>query len=460
MTNTNSGKWGTLISCSLSCFVSWLDFAIVNTALPAIQADLEASLLELQWVMNAFILAICVLIVMMGRISDHVGRKRINLLGVLCFGLFSLLAGLAHSAGWLIFCRFMQGAAAAAIVPTSIALISNAFPGEEKGKAIGIWSGVTGIGMAIGPVLGGILVSTLNWRWIFFINVPISLISIILILVYIRESRQASSLKPDYKGVFLLTLGLFSLIFGFMHAPDWGWGNWLSLLTFAVAVLVLLLFYYLEKRSASPTIPFDLLTVGPFFCANLVMFCLVFVFTAALFLIPLYLIQVRGQEAYEAGLTILPITAAIALISFFMGHIMVKVRTKYLIYFGLSIFGLSIFMQAFIMPDSSITYLLIAFTCLGVGWGISRTPATTAAMAAAPAHYAGTASGTLWTVQNSGGALSIAITVTVFRRLSQGSNEAFIHGFHTAMWLLFAVTAATILTLLLKSKKSARQDAG
>ncbi len=453
MTDENSGKWGTLLSCCLSCFVAWLDFAIVNTALPAIQTSLGASLVQLQWIMNAFLLALAVLIVMMGRISDHVGRKRMIIFGVIWFGLFSLFAGLAQSPAWLIICRFMQGLASAAIIPTSIALISHAFPGEEKAKAIGIWSGVTGLGMAIGPVLGGILVSALSWRWIFFINVPFCVISIILSLIYTKESRHETSLKPDYKGVCLLTLGLFSLIFGLMHAPDWGWGNWASLLTFAIAILVLFLFFYLEKRSAAPTIPCELIAHGSFLCATLVMFCLVFVFTAVLFLVPLYLIQVRGQQAYEAGVTILPITAAIALISFFMGPIMAKIRTKYLIRFGLMIFGLSTVLQAFITPDSSIAYLLVAFVCLGIGWGITRTPATTTAIAAAPAHFAGTASGALWTIQNTGGALSIAITITIFRRLSEGSTEAFIHGFHTAMWLLSAVTAATILTLYLKPQK-------
>ena len=282
MTNDRA-KWGTLLSCSLSCFIAWLDFAIVNTALPAIEKDLSASLADLQWVMNAFMLALAVFIVILGRLSDYIGRRLMNILGVSLFGLFSLLAGLAETPGWLIFCRAMQGIGSAAIIPTSLALISHAFPGAEKGKALGIWGGVTGLGMALGPVIGGILVSALSWPWIFYINVPISILSILITLLYIKESTHTGALKPDYKGFLLLTLGLGSLTFGLMHGPDWGWIDWKTALLFILAICTLGFFYYLENRSSSPTIPFSLFASCPFTCGTLVMSCLVFVFNATPF---------------------------------------------------------------------------------------------------------------------------------------------------------------------------------
>lgn len=457
MTNEKKVKWGTLLSCSLSCFIAWLDFAIVNTALPAIETDLSASLIQLQWVINAFIFAITVLIVTLGRLSDHVGRRIMNILGVAWFGLFSLLAGLAPSPGWLIFCRFMQGAASAAIIPTSLALISHAFPGAEKGKAIGIWSGITGFGMALGPVLGGILVSAFSWRWIFFINVPFSIASVILSALYAKESRvESGALKPDYKGFCLLTVGLASLIFALMHAPDWGWIQAKSLLLFAVALIAFIWFYRSERRCDSPTIPFSLFFNSGFLSSTIVMFGLVFVFTADIFLIPLYLIQIRHQAAYQAGLTILPITACIAILSPFIGRLTNRIPTVKLILIGLVFFCASTLLQAFITVESSLLFLLPTLTALGIGWGIARTPATTNAMLSAPQHLAGTASGVLWTVQNAGGALSIAITLTLFRKISEAAAtpESFLVGYHTAMWLLSAVTLAVILTLpfFLRSK--------
>ncbi|MGE5195726.1 MAG: MFS transporter [Anaerolineae bacterium] len=256
----NSSKWGTLISCSLSCFVVWLDFAIVNTALPAIEKDLSASLVQLQWVMNAFILAVTVLIVTFGRLSDHLGRRMMNIVGVCFFGLSSLLAGLAQSPEGLIFYRLMQGAASAAIIPSALALISHAFPGKEKGRAIGFWSGIGGFGMAAGPAVGGFLVSALSWRWIFYINVPFAIASAILSAFFAKESRlESGSQKIDIKGFFLLTVGLSALIFCLMHAPDWGWINEKTILFIIGAFISLIWFYQSEQRSSSPIIPFSLL---------------------------------------------------------------------------------------------------------------------------------------------------------------------------------------------------------
>jgi EmrB/QacA subfamily drug resistance transporter len=447
---SDKAKWGTLISCSLSCFIVWLDFAIVNTALPAIEKDLSASILQLQWVINAYIFSLAVLIVTLGRISDHIGRRRMNIWGVFFFGLFSLLAALAHSPQWLIFCRVMQGAASAAIIPSSLALISHAFPGKEKGKAIGIWSGVTGLGMAAGPVLGGFLVSALSWQWIFYINVPISILSIFCSFLFAKESRLASEFqRPDLKGSCLLTFGLGALVFGLMHGPDWGWLDVKTLLLFVAALLLLTWFFRAERRCECPTIPFALFSSCAFFCSTLVMFGLVFVFTSALFLIPLYLIQVRGQEAYQAGLTILPITACIAFFSPFVGHLMSKVSTKTLMILGLIVFLSSTILQTSFSTETSYPFLLLSFILLGLGWSIARTPATSTALGSVPSHFAGTATGVLWTIQNSGGALSVAITLTLFRTIFEASSTpaSFLAGYHASMWLLSAVTLSVILTL-------------
>lgn len=449
----NRSKWGTLISCSLSCFVGFLDFAIVNTALPAIQKDLSASMVQLQWVMNAYILAVTILIVTFGRISDRIGRRMINIIGVSCFGLFSLLAGLAESPEWLIFFRFMQGAALAAVVPSALALISHAFPGKEKGRAIGIWSGIGGLGMAVGPAVGGFFVSALSWRWIFYINVPFAIASAILSAILAKESRQESGgQKIDGKGLLLFTVGLSALVVCLMHAPDWDWTK--KIVLFVIGVAAFIWFYFSEQHSPSPLIPFSLLLNRGFLCPTLVLFGLVFVFSSDLFLIPLYLIQIRHQAAYQAGLMILSITACVALLSPYAGHLMAKISAKKLMLIGLSFFCISTILQAFFLTNTSLFFVMASLILLGIGWGIIRPPATTTAIGSAPHHFAGTAAGVVWSIQNIGGVLSIAIVLTIFRKIAGTDLDpnAFMFGYRTAMWILSAVTFAIILIISLYMK--------
>lgn len=445
---SNRSKWGTLLSCSLSFFVVWLDLAIVNTALPAIEKDLSASILQLQWVINAFVLAMTILIVTFGRLSDHIGRKKMNILGVSCFGLFSLLAGLAQSPGWLIVFRFLQGAASAVIIPSSLALVSHAFTGKEKGRAIGIWSGIGSVGMAAGPAVGGFLVSGLSWRWIFYINVPFSIVCAILNVCFARESRlESDEQKIDLKGFFLLTVGLSSLILCLMHTPDWGWASEKTILLALCAVIFLGWFYLFERRSTHPIIPFSLLFHRAFFCPMMVMVGLVFVFISELFLIPLYLIQIHGQPAYQAGLMLLSLTATIAILSPLSGYLMNKFPSKKLIITGLSVFCLSTILQSFFWIHTSLFFILASFILLGIGWAAVSTPATATAMSSTPHQFAGTATGVLWSTQNASSALSIAIILTIFRKIFEvGSTpESFMDGYRLCMWILSAITFATLL---------------
>ncbi len=462
-TSSCCAKYGTLISCGLSCFICWLDFAIVNTALPAIEKDLSASLLQLQWVINAFVLGITVTIVTLGRISDLHGRRLINILGVIVFGLSSLFAGLAETPAILVLCRTFQGIATAAIIPSSLALISHNFPQEERARAIGIWSMITALGMSLGPVLGGIFVSTLSWRWIFYVNVPISLASVIVSMFFVKESRhETASRKIDWKGVCLMTIGLVCLVGGLMHAPDWGWEDVKTWGSFVIAVLALLWFYRSEIKSKNPTIPFALFANPGFLYSTMVVMCLVFVFSAAMFLMPLYLMNIRHVEPYLAGLMLLPFTGSIALFSPFVGHWAdKKISSKALMLIGLIIYVISTIMQIWFFPETSAYFVLASFMLLGLGWAFARNPATATALASAPHQFAGTAAGVIWTVQNSGGALSIAITITMFRTIFEATStpESFLAGYHDAMWLLSAVTLLTFLILLFYKKRAAKKPA-
>lgn len=451
----NFSKWGTFVSCSLACFLAWLDFSVMNVAIPAIQKDLNASFLQMQWMLNAYIIAFAVLNVIFGRFSDYFGRLKMLLIGIMAFGIFSLTAGFAPNPHILILSRFMLGVACAAIVPTSMALLSHAFPGEEKGKALGLWGGITGLAMAIGPALGGFLISALNWRWIFFINIPICAIAMAAAIYYIVDLRRdEKSMPPDLKGAALLTLALFSLVFSLMHGPDWGWLSALTLVTFASSILLFILFVFAEKKSRSPILPPAIFKSRGFLCGCFAMIGLIFVFNSNLFLIPLYLVDVRGQEAYQAGLSILTISLGIAIVSPLSGKWTTMRSTNRLILMGMLLYLASPLLQLSIQPQSSLAWILFTYIFLGIGWGITRSPATTLAISSAPHEFAGTVSGVLWTIQNIFGSISIAIVLTIFRTIS-GQNytaDSFMAGYRTSLWILLGTILAMIFLFIFLRK--------
>ena len=383
-------KWGTLISTSLSCFIAYLDFSIVNTALPAIQRDLPASILELQWIMNIFPIPFCVLVVMMGRMADLYGRRLLCNFGVALFGVSSLCAGLSSNALLLIYFRLFQGISLAAIVPSSMGLISHAFPGSEKGKAIGIWSSIGGVGLAIGPVLGGIFVSLLSWRWIFYINVPFAAIALLLNFLFVEESHSGTDeRKLDWKGCALLTVGLTSLVLAVIQGPDWGWASAVTLLLFAIAIVSLIGFCFSEKRSPYPTVPFALLANRSFFSCSLVLFCVLFFNVSSFFLMPLYLQNIRHELPYVVGLMLLPITVSVVVFSPIVGQLMSKISAKALMLIGLFLYFLAGGMQMFFQADSALLYLLGSFVLIGLGWAFARNAATGKGSIFSPASICG-----------------------------------------------------------------------
>lgn len=450
-------KWGTLLSASIACFVAFIDFAIVNTALPAIQKELSASVLELQWMMNAFVLAVSVLMVTMGRLADLFGRRLLNIIGILIFGLFSLLAGMAFNPVFLILCRLMQGVSTAVIIPSSLALISHAFPDNEKGKAVGFWSAITGVGLAIGPVLGGFIVSGLNWHWIFYINIPFVLASLILNFLVVRESHDESAEKKiDWRGCFFITVGISALVVGLIQAPDWGWASFAAITFFAIAAIAFICFYFSEKKSHYPILPPQLFANKTFASCAVALFCMVFFIWAAFFLMPLYLQNIRKEEPYMVGLMLLPITATLAILSPVAGHGGDVLSPKKLILFGLLCLVLAALGQGFFQPQSSLWLVLGSFIAMGIAWAFVTNPAVAKGIGSMPHHLSGTATGVLWTVQNIGGAIGLALTGTIFRSIYQPHHSvtSFLSGYHSAMWLLVAVSLATFITVALLMKKT------
>lgn len=509
MMSTTKKKWA-LVAISLSSFVGFIDFTIVNTALPAIQNDLAASMGQLQWVMSITVLAFC-LMVTMGRLGDLFGRRLLNYIGVITFGLASLFAGLAKTPDMLILFRGLQGLAVAIIIPCSLALVTHIFPEQHRGKAIGIWTSITSAGLALGPVIGGVLVSTLGWRWIFFINVPIIIISIVISLYTVEESRdKVETISIDYPGAFFLILGLATLIVPIVQGDDWGWFSWPTLTFFAVSVLSFILLVFTENHVKSPFIQFKLFANRMFLSSAVASFAMVFCIWAAFFLMPFYLQNIRHSPSFMVGLLLLPITGLVTLLSPLAGTMADRLGAKTLIAIGLFFWMLSLVLQVFFTSSISLFYVVAAFVSMGIGWGLMVGPLTVAGMSSLPQNYAGIASGALWTIQNIGGAIGLAVGGAVFRdqekksifsglvtnhlsenvltyirsllakpqqakqalsqltgaeqeKIARLFQHAFMRGYHVAMWLLFAVALAGFLVVLfvMQTKKTAaipRQD--
>ena len=400
---------------STACLVGYLDFAIVNTALPAIQRELGVSFVVLQWVMNVFVLALSIFMVNMGRFGDTFGRRPMLYIGLVLFGVASLFSGLAQNGLVLIIFRALQGVGLAMILPSSLALITDTFPEGERGRAIGIWTSVVGIGLALGPVLGGIITSSLGWRWVFFVNIPVIIAASAVCLLSVREKVRDTDKRIDWYGFFLMIAGIGSLITAIIEGPEWGFKSLPTLSLFAAAVICIVSFYIVETRVRSPIIDFKLFGRRGFIsgaCAN---FTLVASAYSAFFLMPLYLGNIMRKEAFEIGLLLLPITVLIVIVAPLAGRVVDARGAKIPILAGLACLGLSALIQSTYKADSSLIYIIFGFVFMGLGWGWMFGSGAFAAISSLPKELAGTATGALWTLQNLGGSLGLAIAGVIFR---------------------------------------------
>jgi EmrB/QacA subfamily drug resistance transporter len=408
-------KWWSLAGLSMACLVGYLDFAIVNTALPAIQKELGVSFVVLQWVMNIFVLALSIFMVNMGRFGDTFGRRPMLYLGLALFGIASLFSGLASGGVMLITFRGLQGIGLAMILPSSLALISNSFPENERGRAIGIWTGIVGIGLALGPVLGGVITSSLGWRWVFFVNIPILFMATAICLLSVREAAGESEKRIDWYGFFLMIAGVGSLITAIIEGPVWGFGSVKTLSLFTVALVCIILFYVVETRVKSPIIDFKLFGRRGFISGSISNFTLVASAYSAFFLMPLYLGNIMHKEAFVIGLLLLPITVLIVVIAPFAGRVVDSRGAKLPILAGLACLALSALIQSTYKPESSMYWIVFGFIFMGLGWGWMFGSGAFAAISSLPKELAGTATGALWTLQNLGGSLGLAVAGVIFR---------------------------------------------
>jgi len=428
-------RW-TLAIASLGVFMTALDTLVVANALPALRSSLHANLGDLEWTVNAYNLAFAVALLTGAAMGDRFGRKRVFSLGVLAFSIASAMAALSPNVGVLVAARGIQGIAAAAVMPATLTLIATAFPAEKRGAAIGLWGGITGLAVAIGPVVGGAIVGGISWHWIFWLNVPIG-----LALVPLSFSRLTESFGPraqlDIRGLLLAGAGFFGVTWGLVRANSIGWANGETILALVLGAALVAAFLAWERRTASPMVSPALFSSRGFNAANGVSFFMYAALFGVLFLIMQFLQIALGYSPLAAGLRTLPWTGAPVIVAPIAGALADRFGGKPFMLVGLALQAIGLgWIAAIAKPGMSYTWLAVAFGVAGVGISMCFPTVANAVVGSVPDSEMGIASGTNSAVREIGGVFGVAVLATLFA--SHGdytSANTFIHHFKHAVWL-------------------------
>jgi EmrB/QacA subfamily drug resistance transporter len=453
-------KWWTLGAVAFALFMIMLDNTVVNVALPSIEQGLGATLSQLEWVVNAYALTFAVLMLTGGKLADHLGRRRIFLIGLVVFIAMSLACGLAATAGQLIAFRALQGVGAALMMPATLAIISAAFPPHQRGAAFGVWAGVSAMALAIGPIVGGLLSEHVNWSWIFFINVPVGILGVLFGRIAIDESRDTSADQGlDLTGLAVSGASLFALTFGLIEANNYGWTSGTILGLFAAAAAGLAVFAWIELRRRAPMLDMSLFRNSTFAGANIAALLVMLAMFGIFFFMSLYVQQILGYSPVEAGAIFLPMTVLIIFIAPVAGKLSDRLGSRWLMAGGLALVGGALVLFSRLGTSSGFWDMLPGLVVAGVGMATVMTPMTAAAMGSVPIDKAGVSSGVLNTFRQVGGALGIAVMGAILtsrqtEALASGASPqaAFVDGFQVALLVgaIIAFTGALSAALLIR----------
>ena len=403
-------KWWTLGAVAFGLFMIMLDNTIVNVALPSIQRDLNIGISELEWVFNGYALTFGVLMLTGGKLADLMGRRSIFIAGLVIFTVASLFCGLATSAGWLIGARVVQGVGSALMNPATLSIITATFPPRQRGMAIGIWAGVSAMALAIGPLAGGLITQHLNWNWIFFINVPIGILAILVTRIVVDESRDTSAdQRLDLPGLLSSGIALFALTYGLIEANTYGWTSGRILGLFALAAIGFVVFIVLEMRQRAPMLDLSLFKNGTFAGANTVMLLVGLAMFGVFFYNSLFIQNILGYSAVQTGASFLPMTVLIILVAPLAGKYSDRVGSRWLMGFGMVLLSASLFIFSRLDETSTFWDILPGLLVGGFGMALVMTPTTAAAMGSVPVDKAGVGSAVLNSGRQVGGALGIAV---------------------------------------------------
>lgn len=475
---SHQGRPGlTLIAVCFGLFMVGLDSTVVHIANPAIQADLDATFGQLQWIINSYLLALAVFLIPCGKLGDRFGRKRMYIAGVVLFGIASVAIGLAGSVEGVLAFRALQGLSAAMLMPQTIALLRATFPREQFGMAVGIWGGVSSVAIAGGPLVSGILVEQLSWEWVFYINVPIALIGIVFAWLFVRETETEKDGRLDYPGIVLLALALFGIVFAVVQAQAWGWGSTTTIGVMVASVVLLAVFVLVESRVAHPLLPLSLFRSTGVSVGGLVFVANFFAILGVTFLITLFLMNSLGNSTTKAGLMMLPMSAFSIPAAPLGAVLTARIGPRKVATLGLALMAVGL--ASLTMVDLNSSYLLMAipFVVIAFGSGFAIPSGADLIVGGAPVHLAGVASGFQTTCIQVGGAIGTAVLSAIVAGqvapavadsglpadaaeaasagvLFEGLpavNGAFVDGMHLGLWVaavFCAVIAALVFTVV------------
>ena len=449
-------KWWTLAAVSFGLFMIMLDNTVVNVALPAIQEDLGADLSQLQWIVAGYALTFAALMLIGGKLADAFGRRLIFVVGIVIFTLASLWCGLSDTAEMLIVARVVQGAGAALMNPATLSIISATFPPKQRGAAIGIWAGVSALALAIGPLVGGLLTEHLSWHWIFFINVPVGVIAIAASLMLITESKDETHVSLDLPGLGTSALGLFALTYGLIEANSYGWTSARIVGSFVVAVVALASFVMIERRSRFPMLDLSLFRSGTYTGANLTMLLVALAMFGVFFFVSLYMQNILGYSAVQAGAAFLPMTLLIILVAPIAGKTSDRFGSRWLMTIGMVLLGIQLLYFSQLSATASFWNLLPGFILGGFGMAMAMTPTAAAATRAVPVQKAGVGSAVLNAMRQVGGSIGIALmgAIVADQVTKRPGVEGFMAGFERALIVaaVFAFVGSIVAFALVRQE--------
>ena len=447
-------KWWTLAAVSFGLFMIMLDNTVVNVALPSIQRDLGVGLSELEWIVSGYALTFAALMLIGGKLADAYGRRLLFVVGIAIFTLASLACGLSTSGDMLIAARVAQGVGAALMNPATLSIIAATFPPRQRGTAIGIWVGVSALALAIGPLAGGLLTEYASWNWIFFVNVPVGAVGIAASYALIDESRDPTHQRLDIPGLATSAIGLFAVTYGLIEANAYGWGSARIVGAFLVAAIALTAFVVLERRQRVPMLDLTLFRNRTYVGANVVVLLVALAMFGVFFFVSLYMQNVLGYSAVQAGAAFLPMTVLIILIAPVAGRLSDRFGSRGLITAGMLLVAAQLVIFSRLDADASYWTLLPGLVLGGVGITLAMTPSAAAATRAVPVEKAGVGSAVLNAFRQVGGSIGIALlgAIMAAHLATPPTVDSFMRGFEQALLVAagIAIAAAVVAAVLIR----------
>jgi EmrB/QacA subfamily drug resistance transporter len=439
----------TLVIVSLGLFMMVLDNLVVNVALPSIRHDLGASIQTLEWTVNAYVLAYAVLLLTGSALGDRLGRKRMFMFGIALFTAGSVGAALSPSIDFLIAARATQGVAAALVTPLTLTLLAEAFPPHQRGLALGVWSGISGIGVALGPLVGGALTQLASWHWIFWVNVPIGIALVPLAASRLVESHGEVK-RLDLPGLALASAGLFGVVYGLVRSQSLGWSSAEVVISLIAGTALLVAFVIQELRTDEPMLPMEFFANRAFAVTNAVSLAMYFGMFGSIFFLSQFLQTVLHNSPLEAGVKLLVWTGAVMVVSPLSGFLSERYGSRMFMAVGLGLQAIALGMLASLASvDQSYASMLIPFVLAGSGMAMVFAPSANAVLSSVRIAQTGQASGATNAIRELGGVLGIAVLATVFTSNgSYASPSAYVAGLTPAMWVGAAVLAVGALVAL------------